>query len=121
MLVRQILVFHLLMLSTAFCFGATWSVHVFGGPDDGYKKRTQNDREGLNFKVDGIPCYLSGTRLDKIDIYIFEMRYLVCNVAKDLSVRIDMSYNVKSSDILDSRSLTLNKNGVASTIMISVR
>jgi hypothetical protein len=95
---------------TLSAFGADWSVGWTGADGKDHNQLLSDERE-YQFTLDKFPCKVSKIALNKIYNEIFERRYLSCSISKNTSVSIELSYNVKSKDYHDARSLFIDRNG----------
>jgi hypothetical protein len=93
-------------LTSLSAFGAEWLV---GWADTGGKNKSIaiSDDQEYPFKVGRFNCKASKITLEKIYGEVFEHRYVSCQMSKDTYVSTDLSYNIKSSTCMDTRSLTI--------------
>ena len=110
MIKAQIIVVSVILFTTLPAFGADWSVSWTGADNKHHNQKIADEQE-YQFTMDKYRCKVSKINLDKIYSEIFERRYLSCSILKDTSVSIELSYNVKSTNYNDARSLFIDKNG----------
>jgi len=106
----QILTLLATLSITLSAFGAEWSVGWTGADEKHQIQRITDDQE-FQFTMAKFQCKVSKIALDKLSNEIFERRYLSCSISKDTTVSIDLSYNVRSKDYADARSLFIDNDG----------
>jgi 3'-phosphoadenosine 5'-phosphosulfate sulfotransferase (PAPS reductase)/FAD synthetase len=119
----QLLILLATLSITLSAFGADWSVG-WTGADEKNEHQKITDEQEFQFMMAKFHCKVSKIVLDKVYNEIFERRYLSCSISKDTAVSVDLSYNVRSKDYADSRSLVIynkDKTLVATLIVIQKR
>lgn len=107
----KVIIIILLTLSTASsAFGADWSVS-WTGIDEKHDYQKLADEQEYQFTIARFHCNVSKIALDKIYNDVFERRYLSCSISRDTSVLVDLSYNVRSADYDDARTLVIRDKG----------
>lgn len=89
-----------------------WKVMWSDGPrqEINHQQEIPFDQE-YHFAIDKIRCHVSKGTLNKINDEILASRSLWCSISNDTSVGVDLSYNVKSKNLVEFRTLFIDKKG----------
>lgn len=119
LILLKALMFFMICSFTLPAFAADWAVS-WTGTDGKHHSQTIDDEQEFEFTAVKFPCWVSKMNLSKVYKEIFERRTLSCWITKDTVVSTYLSYNVRSKDYMDERSLMIDNNGKKSVVMLIV-